>query len=195
MSVATPPVIQFRFLNPGTTAFMQHAGSPLLKSRWLRLSEISPALQQAVVEAEDDLFFSHGGYDWEAIKKAAEVDWKRKRFSRGASTITMQVARNLFLSPHKSLLRKGRELLIALKLERELSKQHILEIYLNVVEWGDGIYGAEAASLHYFGKGAGVLSRREAALLAAMLPNPRFYDLHRTTPRLLRRAALIESRI
>jgi monofunctional glycosyltransferase len=195
MSVGTPPVIQYKWFNPGTTSFMRGDASPLLKARWRPLKEISPWLPRAVVAAEDDTFFSHPGYNWEAIKKAAEFNWKKKRFARGASTITMQVARNLFLSPHKSIFRKAHELLIALKLEREFSKDRILEIYLNVVEWGDGLYGAEAAARHYSRKGAENLSRHEAALLAAMLPRPRFYDRHRKAPSLERRAAMIEGRM
>jgi monofunctional glycosyltransferase len=195
MSVGTPPVVQLLWLNPKPTAFMLRDGDPLLKSRWRPLSQISPHLQHAVVAAEDDLFFSHPGYDLKAIKAAAKIDWKKKRYARGASTITMQVARNLYLTPRKSILRKLREFLIALKLERILTKQRILEIYLNTAEWGKGIYGADAAALHYFKKDAKSLTRHEAALLAAMLPRPRFYDQHRGSSTLQRRAAIIASRI
>ncbi|MFA4874402.1 MAG: biosynthetic peptidoglycan transglycosylase, partial [bacterium] len=121
----------------------------------------------------------HPGYDINAMKRAYEYNLRKKRFARGASTITMQVARNLYLSPDKTILRKLRELIIALKLERELSKDRILEIYLNIVEWGNGIYGAEAAARHYFGKSARDLTAHEAAYLASILPRPRFYDRHR----------------
>ena len=153
--------------------------NPQIMHEWRPLSKISPYLQRAVVGAEDDLFYEHPGYDINAMKRAYEYNLRKKRFARGASTITMQVARNLYLSPDKTILRKLRELIIALKLERELSKDRILEIYLNIVEWGNGIYGAEAAARHYFGKSARDLTAHEAAYLASILPRPRFYDRHR----------------
>ncbi len=195
MHVGTPPVLQLIWFNPDTTSYMRNDPNPEIKHEWRPLSKISPYLKRAVVEAEDDLFYEHQGFDWEAMKRAAEYNLKKKRFARGASTITMQVARNLFLTPDKSLLRKFRELLIALKLERELSKDRILEIYLNVVEWGNGIYGAEAAARHYFGKNATNLTPYEAAYLASILPKPKFYDRHRGSGFPKRRATSIMSRI
>jgi len=174
---------------------MEDSGRDEVFFKWVPLSGISEYLRQAVVIAEDDQFFEHPGFDWEAMKRAAKVDWRRHRFSRGASTITMQLARNLYLSPDKTLFRKFKELLITLKLERELPKERILELYLNVVEWGDGIYGAEAAAKHYFGKGAAGLTRHEAAFLAAILPRPRFYDRHRGGPQLNGRVSSIERRL
>lgn len=194
-AVSTPHVTHLRWFSPLGSAFMAGDDSDDIIYKWIPLSKISPLLQQAVVLAEDDQFFEHNGVDVEAVKKAAEVNWKRKRFSRGASTISMQLARNLYLSPHKSIFRKLKEVLIALKLDRELPKERILEIYLNVAEWGEGIYGAEAAAEHYFGVKARDLSRHQAAFLAAILPRPRFYDKHRGGPHLQGRVSLIEGRL
>lgn len=194
-TIATPPVTSLRWFPPRVTSFMEREKDGELAYRYVPLSRISKLLQQAVVLAEDDGFFEHQGFDIEAIRKAARIDWKKRTYKRGASTLTMQLARNLYLSPTKSLLRKAREFLIALKLERELSKERILELYLNVVEWGDGIYGAEAAAQHYFKKSAAGLSRHEAAFLAAILPRPRFYDRHRGGPYLHQRIAIIEGRL
>lgn len=193
--ISTPNVTYLRWLPPFKTAFMSSDGNDEIKYRWVPLNDISPLLRQAVVLAEDDRFFNHPGFDIEAIKKAAKVDWKKKSFKHGASTITMQLARNLYLSPRKSLFRKFRELLITLKIERELPKDRILELYLNIAEWGNGIYGAEAAAHHYFGKGARQLSKHEAAFLAAILPRPRFYDKHRSGAFLNRRIRVIEERL
>lgn len=193
---ATPCLFYLNYLPPYRTAFMRlYHGEKDLRYRWTPIKQVSPYLRQAVVLAEDDRFFEHNGYDWEAIKKAAEIDWKKKRFARGASTITQQLARNLYLSPAKNPLRKIKEFLIALKLERELPKERILELYLNVVEWGNGVYGAEAAARHYFGGSAASLGKHEAAFLAAILPKPRFYDRYRGGPYLQRRIASIETRL
>jgi len=193
---ATPCIFYLNYLRPYRTAFMrEYDGENKLRYKWTDLKNISVYLRQAVVLAEDDKFYSHSGFDWEAIKKAAEYDLKKKRLARGASTITQQLAKNLYLSSTKNPLRKIKEFFIALKLERELPKDRILEIYLNVVEWGDGIYGAEAAARHYFGGNAVNLGKHEAAFLAAILPKPRFYDKHRGGPYLTRRIASIESRL
>lgn len=162
---------------------------------WVSITKISPYLKQAVVLTEDDTFFEHNGFDVEAIKKAYKVNVRRHKFAKGGSTITMQLARNLFLSSDKSILRKLRELAIAVKLESELPKERILELYLNVAQWGDGIYGAQAAARHYFGKDAINLSKHEAAFLAAILPRPKFYDKHRSGAFISRRIATIESRL
>ena len=180
LTVGTPPVAPLLVLNPGTTAYMKRDPNPIVMHKWVSLSQISPALQRAVIAREDDAFYTHPGYDLKAMEKAAEYNWRKRRFARGGSTITMQVARNLYLSPQKSLLRKARELLISLKLERILSKDRILEIYLNVAEWGNGVYGAEAAAQHYFHKGAANLGPGEAKTLAAILPRPKYYDRRRT---------------
>jgi monofunctional biosynthetic peptidoglycan transglycosylase len=143
---------------------------------WVPLSNISPFLVKAVLIAEDDKFWSHEGFDYEAIQKALERDVKARRLKFGGSTITQQLSRNLYLSPEKSLLRKIREAIITWRMEKTLPKRRILELYLNLVEWGDGIFGVEAASRHYYKKPSSELSPQEAAQLAAVLPNPRKYN-------------------
>jgi monofunctional biosynthetic peptidoglycan transglycosylase len=143
---------------------------------WVPLSKISPYLLKAVLIAEDDKFWQHEGFDYEAIQKAIEKDLKAKKFRFGGSTITQQLARNLYLSPEKSLTRKISEAFITWRMEKILPKRRILEIYLNVAEWGEGIFGAEAASRHYYGKPSSELSAEEAARLASVLPNPRKYN-------------------
>lgn len=191
-----PDVSHLRGTEPDSTAFMDaYDGDHRIRYRWVPLARISRYLQQAVVIAEDDQFWKHHGFNWEAIKAAAKTNWKRRSLSFGASTITQQLARNLFLSASKNPFRKLKELFIALKLERELPKERLLELYLNVVEWGDGIYGAEAAAHHYFGTTAAYLSPNQAAFLAAILPRPQFYDTHRNGPYLQRRIASIEKRL
>jgi monofunctional biosynthetic peptidoglycan transglycosylase len=191
-AISTPKVIYLRWHIPWETAYMK-ASESVPVHRYVSMKKISPYLQRAVIAAEDDRFREHEGVDWDAVKRAYEINVKRKRISHGASTISMQLARNLYLSSQKSPLRKFKEILIAMKLERELPKERILEIYLNVVEWGDGIFGAEAAAKHYFGKSAAALTPHEAAFLAAILPRPKFYDKHRGGPHLQRRIGLIES--
>jgi monofunctional biosynthetic peptidoglycan transglycosylase len=143
------------------------------RQTWVSYGAISENLKRAVILSEDAAFFSHGGVDLFELKEAIKKDWERRRFTRGASTITMQLARNLYLSPVRSPFRKLREIMIAFRLERALTKRRIFEIYLNVVEWGPGVYGAGAASHHYFSKPAAALSPLEAATLAALLPSPR----------------------
>jgi len=169
---------------PKTTAFMKHcqmmsrkAGRDLaIAYTWMPLDKISPYLVQAVVVSEDDKFWSHKGLDFEAIKTALARDLRNKTWRYGGSTITQQLAKNLFLSPSKNPLRKLREIILAWRLERALSKKRILELYLNVVEWGTGIFGAEAASRRYYGKPASELTPQEAAHLAVVLPSPRRYN-------------------
>ncbi|MDZ7292081.1 MAG: monofunctional biosynthetic peptidoglycan transglycosylase [candidate division KSB1 bacterium] len=143
---------------------------------WVPIQRISPLLQKAVIISEDDTFYQHDGINYEMMKEAFRVNLEKGRYVRGASTITMQLARNAFLHKRKTLLRKIRELILARRLEKNLSKRRILELYLNVVEWGEGIYGAEAASRYYFGKSAAHLNLAEATLLASMLPNPKYFD-------------------
>jgi monofunctional biosynthetic peptidoglycan transglycosylase len=191
----TPPVIQLNWMNPAKTSYMRADRYNKIECEWRPIIKISKHLQNAVVLAEDDQFFNHRGYDWKALKLAYHVNMKRGKFSRGASTITMQVARNLYLYPRKSLLRKAQEILIALKLELLLSKERILEIYLNSAEWGNGIYGAEAAARHYYGKSAQLLSKEEGAWLAAILPRPKFYDRNRNAEMPHKRAADIAGRL
>lgn len=143
---------------------------------WTPLKRISPYLQKAVIISEDDVFYQHNGINYETMKEAFRVNWEKGRYVRGASTLTMQLARNAFLHKRKTLLRKVRELILARRLEENLSKTRILELYLNIVEWGEGIYGAEAASRYYFGKSAANLNLAEATLLASMLPNPKIFN-------------------
>ena len=148
-------------------------GKPFtLRWEWRPLDRISPYLQHAVVFAEDDKFWKHEGVDWEAMKLAAEHDWHERTVERGASTIAQQLAKNLYLSPSRNPIRKLRELFIARRLDRELGKPRVLELYLNIAEWGDGIFGAEAAARRWFGCSASALRPVQAARLAAALPNP-----------------------
>ncbi len=143
---------------------------------YVPLSKISPLLQQAVVISEDDLFYQHNGFNLPMMKEAMRVNFEKKRYVRGASTITMQLARNAFLHKRKTLVRKLRELVVTYRIEQALTKKQILEMYLNIVEWGEGIYGAEAASRFYFDKPTAQLTLAEATLLAAMLPNPIYFN-------------------
>ena len=195
-----PNISSLRTENPVTTSMIEHRLSEARTSNreprkfmiWMPMEQISPHLQRAVLAGEDARFFAHNGFDWEAIEKAwdeavkegekeakAEGDYDpdgwippMPSFKRGASTVTQQLSKNLFLSEDRNFLRKGREAVYTYFLERELSKRRILEIYLNVIEWGDGIYGAEAASRNYFKKSASNLTPQEAAFLAAMIPSP-----------------------
>ena len=190
-------------INPKTTAWMQMRaqeaaadGRPLRRvHRWVAYTRISPNLKRAVLAAEDDAFFEHEGVDLEQLKTAIEQDLQNGRAIRGASTITQQLAKNLYLSPSRDPLRKFRELIIARRLEAALSKARIFEIYLNVIEWGDGIWGAEAASRTYFGTSAASLSREQAALLAGSIINPRVYSPARPPARLIRRQRVILTRM
>jgi len=180
----TPDLSKLKKENPPKTALMEYREKTLkekgrkyrIDRSWVPYSKISPYLIKAVLIAEDDKFWNHEGFDYEAIQKAIEKDLKAKKFKFGGSTITQQLARNLFLSPEKSLFRKISEAIITWRMERVLSKRRILELYLNVAEWGEGIFGAEAASRHYYGKSSSELSPEEAARLASVLPNPRKYN-------------------
>lgn len=175
-----PDVGEYAKKNPDKTAFMlwreaQWAEKGLKKriaKRWVPIGQVSPALLKAVLIGEDDKFYQHEGFDFDAMEQAMEKNVKAGRFKAGASTISQQLTKNLFLSPEKSLTRKFREAILTWRLERALSKRRILELYVNVAEWGDGIFGIEAAARHYFGKPASQLSTMEAARLAAVLPNP-----------------------
>lgn len=176
-----PGVSELKYKNPEMTSFMkyrikQSKGKMKVKKKWVKLSKISPYLIQAVIISEDDRFYSHSGFDIQGIKEAFIKNLKNGKFIRGGSTITQQVAKNLFLTPEKTLSRKIKEAIITWKLERSLTKERILEIYLNIVEWGYGIFGAEAASQFYFGKSCSELNPEEAARLASVLPNPLRYN-------------------
>ncbi len=198
--VATlPRVSALNEQNPATTSmiearnleFRAKGGEPKRVQIWMPLEKISPQLQRAVLAGEDTNFATHHGFDYEAIQRAwdqaqKDADKEAKQegendswlpnlpdFKRGASTISQQLAKNLYLSSERSFMRKGQEAIITYFMERELPKRRILELYLNVIEWGDGIYGAEAASQYSFHKPAANLNAREGAFLSAMIPNPR----------------------
>jgi monofunctional biosynthetic peptidoglycan transglycosylase len=198
-----PDVRPLRTQNPSTTAFMalraqeaiDRGTKPRHVQRWTSYSRISPDLKRAVLVAEDDAFWQHEGVDFEQLQESFEKDLAQGRFVRGGSTITQQLAKNLYLSPSKSPLRKLREFVIARRLEAELKKARILELYLNVIEWGDGIYGVEAASHAYFNMPASSLGAGESALLAAAIVNPRILNPARPTNRLLKRQQLILKRM
>jgi monofunctional biosynthetic peptidoglycan transglycosylase len=167
--------------SPETTALMRQRAEEARARRqpvrreqsWVPLAAVSRSLIQAVLVAEDIKFLGHEGVDWQAIRESLERDVRERRFARGGSTITQQLAKNLFLSTRKDPVRKLRELVVAYWLEADLSKRRILELYLNVIEWGDGVYGCEAAARRYYGMSAADLGEQEAAGLAAMIPNPR----------------------
>jgi monofunctional glycosyltransferase len=198
-----PDVRSLRSSNPDTTAFIElrarearsRGEEPRRVQRWVSYARISPHLKRAVIVTEDSGFWQHEGIDLEQMKESMEVNIERREFARGASTITQQLAKNLYLSPSKNPIRKIRELLIARRLEAELTKQRILELYLNVIEWGNGIYGAEAAARTYFGKSAAELGPPEAALLAAAISNPRTFDPGKPTARLRRRQQMVLRRM
>jgi len=179
-----PDISKWKKENPKKTAFMEYREKQWrekdpginIHQIWVPLSNISTYLIKAVLIAEDDKFWRHEGFDYEAIRKAIESDLKAKRLKFGGSTLSQQLARNLYLSPEKSLLRKMSEALITWRMETVLSKRRILELYLNVVEWGEGIFGIEAASRHYYGKPSSQLTAVEATTLAAILPSPKRYN-------------------
>jgi monofunctional biosynthetic peptidoglycan transglycosylase len=179
-----PDVSKLQRENPAKTSFMKYREKEgeeegkkyRISQVWIPLSRISPYIIRAVLIAEDDKFWKHEGFDYEAIQKAMEKDIKAKKFKLGGSTVSQQLAKNLYLSPAKNPFRKIAEAVITWRMEKVLSKKRILELYLNVIEWGEGLFGVEAASRQYFGKSAADLSAEEAARLAAVLPNPRKYD-------------------
>ena len=175
-----PPMWNLDNENPAATSFMEYRQAQWLVEdknvkvswTWRSLSRISPNLRQAVIVAEDSTFWEHHGFDWQGIRVAIDKNIDRGRLSAGGSTITQQLAKNLYLSPEKSFTRKLQEAILTCRLEMNLSKERILELYLNVVEWGKGVYGAEAAARRYFGVSASALTKSQAATLAAMLPDP-----------------------
>jgi monofunctional biosynthetic peptidoglycan transglycosylase len=189
--------------NPDATAFMQARLEKMreknpdarLKLQWVPYAKVSVHLKRAVVAAEDARFMDHEGFDWEAIQKAWEKNQQRGKVVAGGSTISQQLAKNLFLSGDRSPWRKAQEAMITVMMEGVMDKRRILEIYLNVIEWGDGVFGAEAASRHYFGVSATSLNAEQAARLAAMLPRPRFYDRNRSNPWLQKKTQIILARM
>ena len=189
--------------NPSTSAFMEDRLDIIqekwpdaeLKYQWVDYSKISNNLKRAVIASEDAKFIDHEGFDWEGIQKAYEKNLKKGKIVAGGSTISQQLAKNLFLSTKRTPWRKGEEALITVMLENMLTKRRILEIYLNIIEWGNGVFGAEAAARHYYKTSAANLSSGQAAKLAVMIPNPRFYDAHKSTSYLNRRIATIQARM
>ena len=196
-----PSISKLKKEAPRKTSFMEYRerewraeGKKIrLKQQWVPLSRISPYLIKAVIIAEDDKFWKHEGFDYEAIQKAMEKDIKTKKFKSGGSTISQQLAKNLYLTPSKNLLRKIKEAILTWRIERTLTKKRILELYLNVVEWGEGIFGVEAAARHYYGKSAAALGPEEAARLAVVLPNPRKFSPIGNSGYVTRRAGVIQN--
>lgn len=198
-------VVYWNFYNPASSAFMQDRLDVLqeknpkvtatLRNQWMPYERISPNLKRAIIAAEDGKFLEHEGFDFEAIQKAYEKNLKKGKLVAGGSTISQQLAKNLFLSSKKTPWRKGEEVIITLMLENVMSKRRILEIYLNVIEWGNGVFGAEAAARYYYGVPASALTAEQSARLAAMVPNPRFYDRNRNTPWLLKKTDILLNRM
>jgi monofunctional glycosyltransferase len=179
-----PDIASLKKSMPGKTAFMEYREEmwqkkgikKKIKNTWVPLSRISPYVMKAVIIAEDDKFWSHEGFDFEAMQKALEKDIKKKKLQAGGSTISQQLAKNLYLSPSKDPIRKIKEAILTWRLERQLTKKRIIELYLNVAEMGDGIFGVESAAQNHYGKHAAQLNAQEAAQLASVLPNPRRYQ-------------------
>jgi monofunctional biosynthetic peptidoglycan transglycosylase len=196
-------VLWWSHANPDSTRFMAirlgelQARDPgaRLKKQWVGYGNISNHLKRALIVAEDDLFVHHEGFDWGGIQKAIEKNRKKGKVVAGGSTISQQLAKNLFLTPSKSSWRKAQEAVVTLMVEAVWSKQRIFEVYLNVIEWGDGVFGAEAAARHYYGVAAAQLNAEQAARLAGMVPSPRFYDRNRNAPGLSVKAGLILGRM
>lgn len=201
--ITFPDVAKLATEAPKTTAFMERRREELrsagkddaLQYRWVPYGAISPNLRRAVLVAEDDTFYQHHGIDVKGIEEALEKDWKKRKFSHGGSTITQQLAKNLYLSPSRNPLRKIKEYFIAKALERYLSKKRIIELYLNVSEFGERIYGAEAAARFYFHVSAASLTPPQAALLAGCLPNPRVMNPAQPNKRLRWRQRMVLSRM
>jgi monofunctional biosynthetic peptidoglycan transglycosylase len=202
-STGLPSVDDLARTTPRHTALMRARAAEALRrgrpfavdERWISYDRISPLLRRAVLIAEDDAFFSHDGLDWNEIRESARVNLARGRVVRGGSTITQQLAKNLYLGEERTLLRKLREILLARRLERTLSKRRIFELYLNLIEWGDGVFGAEAAARRHFGTSASDLTPRQAALLAAVIINPRRFSPVDPAPRIEKRMRMILGRM
>jgi monofunctional biosynthetic peptidoglycan transglycosylase len=201
--ITFPDVTELATKPPATTAFMEQRKAELraagksdaIDYRWVSYGRISPYLRRGVLVAEDDAFYEHGGVDVKALQEAIRKDWARKKATHGGSTITQQLAKNLYLSPSRNPLRKIKEYFIARSLESHLTKKRILELYLNVVEMGERIYGAEAAAQAYFHTSAASLSPSQAALLAGCLPNPRIMNPGAPNKRLRARQRMVLSRM
>ena len=188
---------------PRGTAFMEARLAEVRKQRpdarlayvWVPYERISVELKRAMIAAEDARFVDHEGFDWEGIQLALDRNYRKGRVVAGGSTISQQLAKNLFLSPERTYWRKGEEALVTVMLETILDKRRILELYLNVIEWGNGVFGCEAASRRYFGVGAAALDATQAARLAAMAPNPRYYERHPDARGLARKIAIVLARM
>lgn len=196
-------VLWWNWVNPDSTRFMSIRLDELrvkdpqaqLKRQWIGYERISVHLKRAIIAAEDAKFVDHEGFDWEGIQHAIEKNQQKGRIVAGGSTISQQLAKNLFLTPSKTPWRKVEEAAVTLMLEAVWSKQRIFEVYLNVIEWGNGVFGAEAAARHYYGISAAQLTPEQAARLAGMVPSPRFYDRNRNAPGLSRKTAIILARM
>lgn len=196
-------VVWWIWFNPSTSAFMenrlevlqQRNPDAVLRHHWVPYERVSVHLKRALIAAEDAKFLDHDGFDWEAIQKAYEKNLKKGKVVAGGSTISQQLAKNLFLSGRRTPWRKAEEALITLMIENVMSKRRIFEIYLNIIEWGNGVFGAQAAARYYYGTSAANLGPEQAARLAAMVPKPRFYDKVRETPLLERRTSIILNRM
>lgn len=189
--------------NPSTSAFM-HARAREMRTenparriqfQWVDYKDISAQLKRALVASEDAKFLSHDGFDWEGIGQAYNKNIKKGRVVAGGSTISQQLAKNLFLTRARTPWRKGQEALVTLMIERMMTKRRIFEIYMNVIEWGDGVFGVQAAAVHYFNTDARRLTAAQAARLAAMVPNPRYYDRYRNAQGLQRKTGIILTRM
>jgi monofunctional biosynthetic peptidoglycan transglycosylase len=189
--------------DPSSSAFMEtrlevmQEDNPdvVLKHQWVDYKRISINLKRAVIASEDSKFIEHEGFDWDGMQKAFDKNMKKGKIVAGGSTISQQLAKNLFLSSKRTPWRKGQEAIITLMLEQVMTKQRIFEIYLNVIEWGNGLFGADAAARHYFQVSASNLNAYQAAKLAAMIPNPRFYDKHQGARGLARKTDIIQARM
>lgn len=196
-------IVYWRSHTPGPSSFMEARLAQMrltdpevqLQQAWVPYARISPSLKRAVIASEDSKFVSHHGFDWDGIKAALNQDLEAGEAVRGGSTITQQLAKNAFLSASRTPWRKAQEAIATVMFEHLLSKHRIYELYLNQIEWGNGIFGAEAAARHYFGVSAAHLSRQQAARLAAMVPAPRYYDRHRNTAWLRKKTSIILARI
>jgi monofunctional biosynthetic peptidoglycan transglycosylase len=196
-------VVYWNYYDPSSSAFMRSRVEALrqqnteakFRNHWLPYERISPHLKRAIIAAEDAKFLAHEGFDFEALQNAYRKNLKKGRLVAGGSTISQQLAKNLFLSSEKTPWRKIQEAVITVMLEKVMSKQRILEIYLNVIEWGNHVFGAEAAARHYYGVSAASVSAEQAARLAAMIPNPRFYDKRRNTSLLTKKTRVILRRM
>lgn len=193
-------IYYWRTENPRQTAFIakrvdELEGRKAIKQQWIAYRYISPHLKRAIIAAEDAKFSEHDGFDWDSMQNALDKNWRKGKVVAGGSTITQQLAKNLFLSGERSYWRKGQEAVLTLMLEQTLSKERILELYLNVVEWGETVFGAEAAARNYFDVSAQALSAEQAARLAAMLTRPRYYERYPHAPWLSKKTAIILQRM